>query len=146
MPYAAADAVTIMAFDYGRKRIGVAIGQTVSRTATALKIVSANSGNPRWQEIAHLVEEWRPDLFVIGFPTYRDSETHMLRAEIEQFSRRLSGRYGRLVDFVDERLSSFEASDDPMTATKGIDAVAARLILMTWFEHGALHKDPIENQ
>ena len=123
-----------MAFDYGTKRIGVAVGQTVSRTATALKVISANNGRPRWQDIATLIEEWGPDLFVVGKPGYEDRQPNPVCEEIERFSRRLSGRYNRPVEFVDERLSSFAASDDDQAGASGLDAVAAKMILLTWLE------------
>ncbi|MFT4580560.1 MAG: putative Holliday junction resolvase [Gammaproteobacteria bacterium] len=125
---------TVMAFDYGTQRIGVAVGQTVSRTATALKIVHAKNGNPRWEDITKLINEWAPDMFVVGKPSYEDDRQHPLDDAIERFSRRLTGRYSRSVSFVDEHLSSYEASQDPTSRSRGLDADAARLILHTWFE------------
>ena len=127
-------AVTAMAFDYGYKRIGVAVGQTVSRTATALKVVPALDGEPRWSEIAELVEEWGPDLFVIGMPRFQNDDAKPLGEAIERFSRRLTGRYRRPVTFVDERLSSFAAQHDDQARTNGLDAAAAKMILLTWLE------------
>lgn len=128
------DALTVMAFDYGAKRIGVAVGQTVSRTASPLTTVEARNGDPRWEEIAQLVKEWSPNLFVVGLPQFADNRTHTLHDDIQRFSRRLSGRYHCEVEFVDEHLSSFEASSDRRATKHGLDAAAARLILMTWFE------------
>jgi putative Holliday junction resolvase len=123
-----------MAFDYGTKRIGIAVGQTVSRTATALTVVSANDGKPKWPEIAILVEEWAPDLFVVGMPVYADQLPNPLGVDIERFSRRLSGRYNRPVEFIDERLSSFAAGHDEEAGARGLDAAAAKSILLTWLE------------
>lgn len=123
-----------MAFDYGKKRIGVAVGQTVSRTATALKILPARHGSPQWREIGQLIDEWVPDLFVVGMPDHDDERAHVLREEIERFSRRLSGRYALPVEFVDERLSSFEAGCEDAAPVGAIDAVAAKIILLTWLE------------
>jgi putative pre-16S rRNA nuclease len=122
-----------MAFDYGKKRIGVAIGQTVSRTATALKVLTAKQGNPQWREVGRLIDEWAPDLLVVGMPVYEGRQAHVLRAEIERFSRRLSGRYSLPVEFIDERLSSFAAACDGVTDR--LDAGAAKMILLTWLEN-----------
>jgi putative Holliday junction resolvase len=123
-----------MAFDYGTKRIGIAVGQTVSRTATALQVVAAVDGQPRWNEIADLVAQWAPDLFVVGMPTTQDEQAHSLSEAITRFSRRLTGRYKRPVEFIDEHLSSFAASDDDQAHSNGLDAVAAKMILLTWLD------------
>ena len=127
-------ATSVMAFDYGTKRIGVAVGQTASRTAKALKALAAIHGNPQWHQVARLVDEWAPDVFVVGMPTYDDRRPHPLRGEIERFARRLSGRYKLPVEFVDERLSSFEAAHDTLAVGAPINAAAARSILLTWLE------------
>jgi putative Holliday junction resolvase len=127
-------ALTVMAFDYGTKRIGIAVGQTVSRTATALKVISADNGKPRWREITALIDEWGPDLFVVGKPGYKDQQPNPVGEEIERFSRRLTGRYNRPVEFVDERLSSFAAAHDDQAGSNGLDAAAAKMILLTWLE------------
>ncbi|HCU88431.1 MAG TPA: Holliday junction resolvase RuvX [Gammaproteobacteria bacterium] len=124
--------LTVMAFDYGHKRIGIAVGQTVSRTATALKVLTTANGQPKWNEIADLVKEWGPDLFVVGIPFSESHKTNSLRTAIERFSRRLTGRYQRPVSYVDERLSSYAANYDEQAATSGLDAVAAKMILLTW--------------
>lgn len=130
-------ALTAMAFDYGYKRIGVAVGQTVSRTATALTVVPALDGEPSWNEIAKLVDEWAPDLFVVGMPRLENHETNSLGDAIERFSRRLTGRYRRPVTYIDERLSSFAARHDEQARTNGLDAAAAKMILLTWLEQPA---------
>lgn len=129
------DATSVMAFDYGTKRIGIAVGQTVSCTASPLATINARNGAPRWDEITKLVDEWSPDLFVIGLPRFSDGEAHTLHDDIQRFSRRLAGRYHRDVEFVDEHLSSIAASTAPHSMRHGLDAGAANLILMTWFEH-----------
>jgi putative Holliday junction resolvase len=133
-------ALTVMAFDYGTKRIGIAIGQTVSRTATALKVIAADNGKPRWQEIAALIDEWGPDLFVVGKPAYEDQQPNPVGEEIERFSRRLRGRYNRPVEFIDERLSSFAAAQDDQAGSSGLDAAAAKMILLTWLEQPRLDR------
>ena len=123
-----------MAFDYGRKRIGVAVGQTVSRTAKALKVLPATHGNTQWHQINGIVDEWAPVVFVVGMPTHDDQRVHTLHGEIERFSRRLSGRYNLPVEFIDERLSSYAAGRDGPGERATIDAEAARMILLTWLE------------
>ena len=129
-----------MAFDYGTKRIGIAVGQTASRTATALKVIPTKNGQPRWQDIAALVDEWAPDLFVVGTPVYENQQPNAICAEIERFSRRLSGRHDRPVELIDERLSSFAAGYDDQARTSGLDAAAAKMILLSWLEQPRVDK------
>ena len=135
-------AQTIMAFDYGQKRIGVAVGQTVSRTATALRIVPAKHGNPQWRQLSELIDEWGPDLFVVGMPAHEDLRPQPLHDDIERFSRRLSGRYNLPVEFIDERLSSFAAGCDVAIGSDVLDAGAAKMILISWLEQIPLQPTP----
>ena len=121
-----------MAFDYGTSRIGVAIGQTVSRTAQSLSLVKARHGKPHWESITQMVADWRPDVFVIGTPYAADCQSHDLRPAIERFARQLRGRYRLPVEFIDERLSSAAAAADPEAASRALDAVAAKMILTSW--------------
>ena len=121
-----------MSFDFGTKKIGVAIGQTITETANPLRILSARDGIPDWQELKNLVEEWQPAHFVVGLPLNMDASGSEMSARAEKFARRLSGRFNIPHTTVDERLSSFEAKlqtggKDP------VDALAAKLILETYF-------------
>lgn len=125
-------AVTALAFDYGERRIGVAVGQTQTRTAQALVTLPVRNGQIDWPAIAKLVEQWQPQQLVVGLPTTDDGQPHLNAAPIARFARRLHGRFHLPVAFVDERLSSYAASEDPDTRRVGLDAVAARLILETW--------------
>lgn len=125
-------AVTALGFDYGTRRIGVAVGQTVSGTAQALVTIAVHNGRPDWDAIARVIAEWQPQQLVLGRPERVDDGVHGLTATIERFARRLNGRFGLPVAFVDERLSSYAAQDDPAVASRGLDAVAARLILESW--------------
>ena len=125
-------AVTALGFDYGTRRIGVAVGQTVSGTAEALVTIAVHNGRPDWDAIARVIAEWRPQQLVLGRPERDDDGVHGLSATIERFARRLHGRFGLPVAFVDERLSSYAAQDDPAVASRGLDAAAARLILESW--------------
>ena len=124
--------VTALAFDYGERRIGVAVGQSQTRTAQALVTLVVRNGQVNWPAIAELVEQWQPQQLVVGLPVTDDGQPHSNAAPIARFARRLHGRFHLPVAFVDERLSSYAASEDPDTRRVGLDAVAARLILETW--------------
>lgn len=124
--------VTALGFDYGERRIGVAVGQSVTRSAQALVTLQVRNGQIDWPAIAKLVAEWRPQQLVLGMPTNDDGQPHVNAPAIERFARRLHGRFQLPVAFVDERLSSYAANEDPDTRRVGLDAVAARLILETW--------------
>lgn len=130
-----------LTFDYGLKQIGVAIGNRKFETTQALPIIRARDGIPNWDEIKKLIEEWKPDVLIVGLPLNMDGSTSKMAERASKFSRRLQGRFGLPVETVDERLSSQEAKSilreqghrgdfhrDPA------DSVAAQLILQTWFE------------
>ena len=123
---------TVMGFDYGERRIGVAVGQTVTRTAQALITLRVQNGQIDWPAIAELIATWRPSQLVLGLPGNNDGQIHPNAAPIARFARRLAGRFQLPVAFVDERLSSYAAAEDPAARRLGLDAVAARLILETW--------------
>ena len=123
---------TALGFDYGAKRIGVAIGQTLTRTATPLTTLPARAGQPDWTVVARLIAEWQPDCVVIGMPITTDGAPHPLAAAIERFARRVQGRFGLPVSYVDERLSSHAAAAERASKHDPIDALAARIILETW--------------
>ena len=133
---------TVLAFDFGLRRIGAAVGQDLTGTAQALTTVAVRNGQIDWPAIARLVDVWQPDVFVLGRPETADGAPHPLHAAIDRFARRLHGRYGRSVSFIDERLSSHAAAADPASATAGLDAVAARLILESWFGTAAGQRRP----
>ena len=104
---------TIIGFDYGTKSIGVAIGQEITGTARPLKALKAKDGIPNWDEIKRILDEWKPDLLVVGYPTDldgKDLETITPRAK--KFANRLHGRFGYSVEMHDERLSTKEARAD----------------------------------
>ncbi len=125
---------TVMAFDYGARRIGVAIGETLAATAGPLATLPVRADGPDWRALATLVATWAPDLFVVGLPTHADGTPHRLAPAIAAFAAGLTARHGRPVETVDERLSSVEAS---ARAGRGgqarVDALAAQVILETWF-------------
>ena len=125
---------TVLAFDFGSQRIGVAVGQDLSATAEALATIKVKHGRIDWPSIARLVEDWQPDCFVLGDPRAGRDAPHPLDAALTRFGRQLEGRFHRNVHWVDEYLSSDEARRrGGQHHGKGLDAVAAELILETWF-------------
>ncbi len=131
---------TVLGFDFGRHRIGVAVGQAVTATAHPLVTLKAQRQAPDWKAITALLEEWQPDLLVVGVPYHADGSANAITTEALRFSRRLHGRYRLPVETMDERLSSWEAGqhrDDNQDRDR-IDKMAAALILESWFtEHKA---------
>ena len=120
----------IMAFDFGTIRVGVAIGQRITGTATPLSVIAARDGIPDWAVIDRLVEEWQPEELVVGLPINMDGTESDMSVAAEKFSRRLHGRYHKPVHLMDERLSTFEARS--FNEPEQVDAIAARLILESW--------------
>lgn len=123
---------TVLGFDYGERRIGVAVGQTLTRTANPLRVLPAHAGQPDWDEVRRLIETWRPTRLIVGLPSTADGAPHPVAEAIRRFGRRLQGRFGLAVEYVDERLSSHEAAGLCGNDPSHLDAVAAGLILETW--------------
>ncbi len=134
-----------MAFDYGLRQIGVAVGNALLGTTRPLPVLRAREGSPDWSSVASLIEEWKPELLVIGNPLNMDGSPSELSARADKFARRLQGRFGLPVELVDERLSSFEAKQISREQGHGgdyrrepVDSLAAELILRSWLEGRAL--------
>ncbi len=129
---------TFLCFDFGTKRIGIAVGQELTRTATALVTLNSPDGGPDWTNISRLIEEWQPDALVVGLPLYLDGNESESSRLARRFGNRLAGRYNLPVFTADERLSSSEA--EAILAGQGrfdkadIDKLAAQLILQSWLE------------
>ncbi|BAO45503.1 Holliday junction resolvase RuvX [Thiolapillus brandeum] len=128
---------TLLGFDYGTHKIGVAVGQELTGTANPLTVLNLVKGKPDWEGIRCLIDEWRPQGLVVGLPIGpREEETPMTTAA-RKFARQLEGRFGLPVHLADERLTSREAwSRIGGIATRDvtrIDSMAAKLILETWF-------------
>ena len=100
---------TILAFDYGLSQIGVAIGNTVTKTARPLCLVTANQGKPDWPSIEQLIDEWQPLSLVVGAPVNREGADNAMLNHCERFARQLEGRVALTVTMVDESYSSKEA-------------------------------------
>lgn len=132
---------TLLAFDYGTKNIGVASGQTITRSANSLSPVKAKDGVPDWNQIEKLLAEWKPDLVLVGLPLNMDGSESESSARARKFANRIHGRFGTKVEMVDERLTSFEAKGEVISRggsrdykNNPVDSIAARLILEGWFE------------
>ena len=130
---------TVMGFDYGTKRIGVAIGQTLTGTACPLTIVQVKSKEPEWACIGSLIQEWQPQGLVVGFPSHADGSDNILTTTVRQFCQQLQKRYQLPVYTVDETLSTVVATERVCASSKKkrspighVDAVAAQVILETW--------------
>jgi putative Holliday junction resolvase len=119
----------VLGFDFGARRIGVAIGNTLTREARPLAIVAA-AGDARWQRLAALVDAWQPARLVVGIPRHPDGSAHEMTARCEKFARQLEGRLRRPVARVDERYSSAVVAD-------GRDDEAAAVILQQWLHETA---------
>ena len=135
---------TVMAFDFGLRQIGVAMGNCLLGTTQPLPIVKAKDGQPEWAALEALIDEWHPDLVVVGDPLNMDGSTSELSALAAKFARRLHGRLGLEVAMVDERLSSFEAKHNSREQghrgnykRQPVDSLAAELILKTWLAENA---------
>lgn len=131
---------TLLGFDFGKQRIGIAVGQGVTGTATALRTVTSRNGRPDWEAISALVDEWNPEALVMGLPLHADGSDSDMTTAARKFARQLEARYRLPVYTMDERLSSHAArqlqQDDRRGAKAGIDAVAAMIILQNWLESG----------
>lgn len=122
---------TLLAFDYGKRRIGVAVGQTLTATATPLAIVPCRRRGPDWREIARLIARWQPAALIVGIPLNMDGTEQPMTRAARHFARQLEQRYGLPVHGVDERLSSVEARARRQSPGD-LDAIAAQVILETW--------------
>jgi putative Holliday junction resolvase len=103
------DAGPVLGFDFGEQRIGVAVGQRVTGTASPLTTLTSKNQNPDWDAIAALIREWKPEALVVGMPYHLDGNETRLSERIKKFCRQLEGRYRLPVYQIDERLSSAEA-------------------------------------
>jgi putative Holliday junction resolvase len=116
---------SFLAFDFGLKRVGVAVGNTLLRSATALTTVAAE-GDARFERIGKLIEEWRPDALVVGVPFHPDGAAHDNTLRARRFGRQLHGRFGLPVHEVDERYTTTEAAS---RGAVDVDAESATIIL-----------------
>ena len=143
MPESAIPRGYILAFDFGLRRIGVAVGQATTQTASALKTVS-NGPEPDWAAVDRLVGEWRPQLLLVGLPLGAEGEETEMSAAARRFGTALGVRYDLNVDYADERLTSRAAADRFAELRAAghlrrkdadqLDAISAQIILENWLQ------------
>lgn len=135
---------TLLGFDYGRRRIGVAVGQELTGTARALCTLQSRNAEPDWQGISTLIREWQPDMLVVGLPHNMDDTPHPLAQTVREFGLALQARYNLPVEWIDEKLSSVAAAEHLATGQMAksrrqdkteIDKLAAQVILQTWLNN-----------
>lgn len=127
---------TALGFDFGERRIGVAVGQRVTGTASPLAVLdNPKRGKPDWAAIEKLLREWSPEALVVGIPLRDDGSEYPVTPLARKFMRQLHGRFGLPVRGVDERLSSAEAGTRLGNDHRGpVDHMAAAVILETWLQ------------
>lgn len=126
---------TLLGFDYGPRKIGIAVGQTVTGTASPLTTLRAVRERPDWDGIGELIQTWQPEALVVGLPFNMDDSEAEAAPGARRFARQLEGRFRLPVYLTDERLTSREASNrwgKQVRRIEELDAFAAKLILETW--------------
>jgi putative Holliday junction resolvase len=124
--------MTILAFDYGTRRVGVAVGNTETRASQALKTIAAANADGLFWEVENLLKEWQPDQIVVGLPTHPDGADHEMTAKAKRFGNQLHGRFNLPVSWVDERYTSAVLETD-LQMHDNLDAHSAALILEQYF-------------
>lgn len=134
-------AATVLAFDFGTRRIGVAVGNTITRSAAPLATVDDRDDSARMATIETLIGEWSPSQLVVGVPLHADGAEHALTVRAREFAQRLARRFDLPVAQVDERYTTeiaqqmLDASALPRARHRGVrDQVAAQVILQSWFD------------
>ncbi|MEX3018242.1 Holliday junction resolvase RuvX [Kluyvera sp. STS39-E] len=134
---------TLLAFDFGTRSIGVAIGQRITGTARPLTAIKAQDGTPDWNIIGRLLKEWQPESVIVGLPLNMDGTEQPLTARARNFANKIHGRFGVAIKLHDERLSTVEARAGLFerggfrALDKGsVDSASAVVILESYFEQG----------
>ncbi len=129
----------LLGFDFGMKRIGIAVGQTVTKTARPLTTINATEGVPQWTILDKIIRTWQPDACIIGIPLNMDGTEQPITQIARQFAQQLHERYQLPIHEMDERLSTKDARERVFTEggykalqDRQIDSVAAQLILQNW--------------
>ena len=124
----------IVAFDFGEKKIGVAVGQTSTYTSSPLQVIFNNHDKVNWNEIRILLEEWRPELILVGKPLNMDGTDSDMMKKVDAFYKKLESLYDAKFEYVDERLTTFEARDIlKENNVETVDANAAKILIDNWF-------------
>lgn len=125
---------TVLAFDFGTVKTGVAVGNELTRLARPVKLLRARDDDHRWRLVAELLAEWQPDLVVVGRPVHSDGTALEHTKRCEKFARGLHGRHGLPVVLVDETLTSRAAEE--YVRDENDDAIAAAILLEQWLSDG----------
>lgn len=140
---------TVLAFDFGEKRIGIAVGERSLTQAHPLTTIRSEANAERFAVIAALIDEWKPAGLVVGLPVALDGTPHAMTARCTRFANQLRGRFGLPVDYAEERLSSVEADEklresghNARSAKEHVDALAAQIILQCYFERSVEPAEP----
>jgi putative Holliday junction resolvase len=124
--------ITVMAFDYGTRRVGVAVGNSVTGTGQALKIIAAPNSDSLFKEVENLLKEWQPERLVVGKPLHPDGAEHEMTLKAVRFGNQLHGRFQLEVEWVDERYTSAVLEGDAQMQDN-LDAHSAALLLQQYF-------------
>lgn len=129
---------SILGFDYGTRWIGIATGQVITRTACPLKTLESKNQKPNWDQIQHVINEYSPDLLVVGLPLNAKGEEQEISKKARRFARQLEGRFKVESALVDERLTTrqvyIDSADNHQTKQQ-IDALSATLIAQSWLDN-----------
>ena len=124
----------ILAFDFGEKKIGVAVGQTSTNTSSPLKIIFNYHGETNWDEIKEILYEWKPELILVGKPLNMDDSESKIMIKVDKFYKHLTTIYDSKYEYVDERLTTFEAREILKdNKSDMVDANAAKILIDNWF-------------
>jgi putative Holliday junction resolvase len=133
-------AITVLAFDFGTRRIGLAVGNSITGSSQALAPIAADNDDARFAQIATQITEWAPDQLVVGLPCHPDGAEHAMTAKARRFGNQLQGRFSLPIAWVDERYTSAVLENDPKFQQKqgskqaiSLDSESARLILEQYF-------------
>ena len=125
----------IIAFDYGEKKIGVAVGQTSTNTSSPHQIIFNKDNKTNWISISSLLDEWKPDLILLGKPLNMDGSDSDIMKKVDKFYKELKSIYDADIEFVDERLTTFEAREILKDEKHdNVDAHAAKILIDNWFD------------
>jgi putative pre-16S rRNA nuclease len=132
---------TVLGFDYGKKRIGLATGQTITHSATPCKTISQVDGNPNWDAIEAEIQQWKPQALIVGMPYHTDGSENEMTAAVRQFCYELEKRFKLPVQEINEALSSQQAEEFLKQSIKinkqnkhEIDRMAAAIIVQRWLD------------
>lgn len=132
---------TVLGFDYGARRIGVATGQTITRTATPVATLNSVNGGPDWSGIAQLITQWKPQALIVGLPFHTDGKPTEMTQQAQEFCNALENRFDLPVYSINETLSSFEAEAQLKKNMKigkhnkqEVDKMAAAIIVQSWLD------------